>query len=263
MTQLQPLPNVERFYDDLAAHYHLLFADWSAAVRNQGRLFSKLIEKELGEGPKRVLDAACGIGTQALGLALEGHQVRGTDLSPGSIMRARREADAWGIDAKFGVADLRSLSGYLPGPFDVVLAADNALPHLETREDLETALHEVASVLAPGGIFIATLRDYDRLVVERPRATKPRVYEEDEGGRRILFQVWDWDKKGDGYALTQYLIIERGLLQETLSFTSHYHALRREELERALTVAGFQAVSWLEKSESQFYQPAIIARRKA
>lgn len=263
MTQLQPLPNVERFYDDLAAYYHLLFKDWPTSVRDQGRLFSKLIARELGDGPKRVLDAACGIGTQALGLALEGHQVRGTDLSPGSVMRARREADAWGVEAKFGVADLRSLSGYLPGPFDVVLAADNALPHLESGEDLETALHEVASVLAPGGIFIATQRDYDRLINEKPRATKPRVYEELEGGRRILFQVWDWDLKGDGYALTQYLVIERGLLQETLSFTSHYHALRRKELEKALQKAGFGAVSWLDKSDSQFYQPVLVARRAA
>jgi SAM-dependent methyltransferase len=263
MKNLHDLPSVERFYDDLAAHYHLLFKNWAASVREQGRLFSRLIARDLGSGKKRILDAACGIGTQALGLAREGHRVQGTDLSPGSVLRARREAKAWELPVKFSVADMRSLSGYVAGPFDVVLAADNALPHLERGEDLSAALAEIASVLAPGGLFIATLRDYDRLAEERPLATRPRVHDDGEEGRRILFQVWDWDSGGEGYALTQYIVRERGRLTETLRFTSHYHALRRAELERALQAAGFQSITWLGPSESEFYQPVVTARKGA
>ena len=40
-----------------------------------------MIRRHLGPGPKVVLDCACGIGTQAIGLAACGHRVVATDLS--------------------------------------------------------------------------------------------------------------------------------------------------------------------------------------
>ena len=72
----------------ISAQYHLLFADWDEAVARQGRVVDGLIDKLLGLGPKRVLDAACGIGTQAIGFAQRGHQVTGTDLSSAAVARA-------------------------------------------------------------------------------------------------------------------------------------------------------------------------------
>ncbi|MCH8155533.1 MAG: methyltransferase domain-containing protein [Proteobacteria bacterium] len=82
------MDEVSEFYDELSAQYHLLFADWDEAVARQGRVVDGLIGKLLGPGPKRVLDAACGIGTQAIGLAQRGHQVTGTDLSSAAVARA-------------------------------------------------------------------------------------------------------------------------------------------------------------------------------
>lgn len=258
MTQPNSL-SVERFYDDLAAHYHLLFKDWPQACREQGRLFDKILRSRLGEGPFTLLDAACGIGTQALGLAQLGHRVRGTDLSPASILRARREAERSGIKASFGVADLRSLSGYVAGPFDAVLAADNALPHLDPGRELQEALQQVASVLKPGGLFIATLRDYETLLESRPRSTRPRVHDDPDGLRRILFQVWDWEEGGTAYAVTQYILLERAANRESMSFTSHYNALTRAALDRALSGAGFARSEWLSAEESGYYQPVVVA----
>ena len=207
MTQPTLLP-ADRFYDDLAAHYHLLFKDWQAAQREQGRIFDGILKERVGKGPLRILDAACGIGTQTLGLARLGHDLRGTDLSPSSILRARREAKAANLKARFGVADLRSLSGYVAGPYDAVLAADNALPHLEVGEELEGAVQQVASLLRPGGIFVTTLRDYNQEREVASRATRPRVHDDPDGTRRLLFQVWDWrlhrhpiHRAGGGWAL--------------------------------------------------------------
>jgi 2-polyprenyl-3-methyl-5-hydroxy-6-metoxy-1,4-benzoquinol methylase len=87
------------------------------------------VESEGHPPPARVLDCACGIGTQALGLAREGYRVHATDLSGAAVRRAETEARARGIQATFGVADMRSLPEAVGGGFDVVVSADNALRH--------------------------------------------------------------------------------------------------------------------------------------
>lgn len=263
-----PLPGfadadpVARFYDDLAGFYHLLFDDWDAAVERQARAVDALLTGLAGPGRKRILDAACGIGTQAIGLALLGHEVRGTDLSGAAVMRARREAARLGAKLKISVADMRSLSGYVAGPFDVVCALDNALPHLMSDEELATALRESAAVLAPGGWFVASIRDYDRLLAERPRTTPLRLIEE-AGGYMVLFQVWDWRPDGSGYRLHQHIIQWRDGVSEAHVFESEYRALTRAAIERGLTAAGFADWQWLESGDGPFYQPVVAARHGA
>lgn len=251
---------VARFYDDLAGFYHLLFDDWDAAVERQALAVDTLLARLAGPGRKRILDAACGIGTQAIGLARLGHDVRGTDLSGAAVMRARREAERLGVRLKIGVADMRALSGYVAGPFDVVCALDNALPHLMTDEELATALREAAAVLAPGGWFVASLRDYDRLIAERPRTTPLRLIEE-PGGYRAVFQVWDWRADGSGYRLHQHIIRRHEAASDAHVFDSEYRALTRAAVERGLTAAGFVDWQWLGQEDSHFYQPVLAARR--
>ena len=58
------------FYDALAEDYHLIFADWERSITHQAEVLARL----LGAERRRVLDAACGIGTQAIGLAAEGYE---------------------------------------------------------------------------------------------------------------------------------------------------------------------------------------------
>ncbi|GIK99137.1 MAG: hypothetical protein BroJett029_33460 [Alphaproteobacteria bacterium] len=251
---------VARFYDDLAGLYHLLFDDWESAMRRQAAAVDSLLSRLMGPGRKRILDAACGIGTQAIGLALLGHDVRGTDLSGAAVMRARREAARLGARMKISVADMRSLSGYVAGPFDVVCALDNALPHLMTDEELATALRETAAVLAPGGWFVASLRDYDRLIAERPRTTPLRVIDS-PGGYRALFQVWDWRPDGSAYRLHQHIIQWRDGASEAHVFESEYRALTRAAIERGLVAAGFSEWHWSETEDSRFYQPVVAAKR--
>jgi methylase of polypeptide subunit release factors len=105
--------SVLQFYDRLAGQYHLIFADWREAVRRQGMVLNAVINAHRGPAPLVVLDCSCGIGTQAIGLALHGHEVYATDLSPTAVAQARRHARS------FGVADFRELAGRV---FDVILA---------------------------------------------------------------------------------------------------------------------------------------------
>ncbi len=258
------MSDVARFYDDLSVHYHLLFGDWDESIVWQGEIVQRVIDDLMGSGAKRILDAGCGIGTQALGLAGLGHQVSGSDLSPSAIARAKREAERLGRKIAFTVADFRVLSGYFSGPFEIAMVLDNALPHLSSDEDLAAALSEIASLLAPGGVFLASIRDYDRLLVERPRATTPQVFDDDEG-RRVVFQVWDWRKDGSAYQVQQYILRHDGgsndrAPAESLVFSTSYWPITRARLDGLLLGAGFEGPCWLMPEESGFYQPLVTAR---
>src|SRR5436309_3564539 len=102
----------EAFYDQLAPFYHLVYPDWQASVAGQAAALDGILRDLCGEGPLTLLDAACGIGTQTLGLAALGHRVTASDLSPAAVARARREAARRALDVDFSVADLRRLSGH-------------------------------------------------------------------------------------------------------------------------------------------------------
>ncbi|WP_211335474.1 class I SAM-dependent methyltransferase [Lentzea flaviverrucosa] len=84
----------------------------------------------------------------------------GADLSPKAASRAVAEASARGVTLPTFAADMRSLP-FADASFDVVLAADNALPHLLTAQDVLAALREmrrVAPSRRPAPPFDARLR---------------------------------------------------------------------------------------------------------
>ena len=161
------------FYEGMSPHYHLLFDDWDAAVVEQGRVLDRLVAGLRGRGPWRVLDAACGIGTQALGLSLCGHDVLGTDLSTPALTRAGREAARLGLRLPTRVADFRTLSAAVPERFDVAVVLDNSLAHLLTQDELTGAAQELAAVLVPGGLLLVSTRDYDAIGPSVPVLPRP------------------------------------------------------------------------------------------
>jgi glycine/sarcosine N-methyltransferase len=251
------------FYDSLADGYHLIFIDWAATRARQGELFSGLIRDTLGAGPKDVLDASCGIGTQALGLAAQGHRVFASDISPASVARAEREATASGLTfAGTAVADLRTLSQQISHRFDAVLSCDNALPHLLEDSELAAAAQNLHTVLRPGGLLIATIRDYDATEPRPGEAVPTPVRVLAEGpARRLVFQVWTWAADGRSYEVEQFILQPHGEGWVATSARTHYRALKRQELSHALTAAGFRDVRWHMPETSGFYQPLVTARR--
>src|SRR5689334_9406727 len=104
-------------YDDLAAHFHLMFENWDASIARQAAVLGPLLEREGGRDSLRILDAACGIGTQAIGLALRGHHVTGSDLSALAAARAKVEAAARNLEIPTYTADLRDLCTVPGAPF--------------------------------------------------------------------------------------------------------------------------------------------------
>jgi glycine/sarcosine N-methyltransferase len=253
------MPNpILDFYDSLAAHYHLIFEDWDASIERQSSTLNNLLTSHFGSRALRILDCACGIGTQALGLAARGHQVVGSDLSSQAIERARREAKARKLDIEFYVADMTDLTEFASSGFDVVAALDNALPHLSPVA-LERAVRAMRDRLHPGGLILASIRDYDVLILERPIVQGPAFYG-DKHGRRIIQQVWDWIDH-DRYIMHLYITIHAAEGWTSHHFVSEYRCLLRDELAAALQSNGFEEVRWLMPTETGFYQPLVLARK--
>jgi len=247
------------FYDELAESVHLMFQDWKQSVQWQAGVLGPLIERELAAPRLRILDCACGIGTQALGLAMRGHALMGADLSEAAISRARREAEQRGLSIEFAAADMRDLSGLTDAAFDCAIAVDNALPHLLDDPHLAQAAQQIAAKLRPGGLLLATIRDYDQIVEQRPPAPPPAFFRDGER-RRIYHQIWDWTS-GRQYTVHLYITLEIEAGWTCRHFVATYRAVLRAELTAILEQAGFRDVRWLMPADSGFYQPLVLARR--
>lgn len=248
-----------RFYDEFAAGYHLLYPDWEASVARQGAALDGLVRDRLGDRPATVLDCACGIGTQAIGLTALGHHVTGTDLSPAAAARATREAAGRGLRLPVAAADMRRLP-FPDATFDVVVCADNALPHLLTADDVRAALTDMRRTLRSGGLLLLTTRPYDDLRRGRPTSTPPQTAERD-GHRSVIFQLWHWHEDGERYDLELFRMAPDATGEwRTDVHRSTYWALTQAQLTAFATEVGFTDPTWAPPEETGFFQPVLIAR---
>lgn len=250
----------QKFYDELSEDYHLLFADWDEAMQQQGRTLDQLIRKYAKGNTDTLLDCACGIGTQAIGLAQLGYHTTATDLSPKAIERAQQEAQQRQIkNISFATADFTRLATSVNGTFDIVIACDNALPHLLTDEAMSLALENIASKINSGGLFLASIRDYDALLNTRPTSTLP-IVKDMTGAKSITFQVWDWITPNT-YTVNHFTLKGQDNNYEPHIRQTTYRAYQRAELSLLMTACAFKDIHWLLPEDSGYYQPIVIARK--
>lgn len=255
--------SVLNFYDGLSEDYHLIFKDWDTSVKWHARVIDKVIQEHISKSREEIslFDCSCGIGTQAIGLALLGYNVHATDLSPKAVVRAQREAERLDAVMTFGTADFRTLDKQVNGLFNVIITCDNSLPHLIEESDLLLTIQNISSKLKTGGLFLASIRDYDQLIIERPKLMSSSVVDS-EKERRIVFQVWDWHDKNDIYTVNQFIV--RGCEEswETTKWSTLYRAISKQELKDVLEETGFVEVIWHMPEETGYYQPIITAIRR-
>ncbi|MBQ1407907.1 MAG: class I SAM-dependent methyltransferase [Eubacterium sp.] len=247
----------QTFYDNLAKQYDRLFEDWESAVREQAVILDRIFSDCSFGRAAKVLDCACGIGTQAIGLAALGYDVTASDISDVELAEASERAEKNDVRIRFRHADFRCLEEVFSEQFDIVIAMDNALPHMPNKDSLASAVSSIAGRVKPGGIFVASIRDYDALLEKKPPYSAPYIHKT-EGGQRVSFQTWDWN--GDNYRLVQYMIEDEEFL-EVSKFECEYRAVRREELSELLRAGGFSEVVWKFPEETGFYQPIAVARK--
>jgi SAM-dependent methyltransferase len=246
------------FYDQLTPFYHLIYSDWNASVRRQGEQLSAVIAAEW-PGSKSVLDVSCGIGTQAIGLAMQGFSVSGSDISEKEVERAKQEASKQGVQIRFSVCDMREAFAHHGPGFDVVVSCDNSLPHLLTDQDLLTALRQMARCITLGGGCLITVRDYEK-EEQGKNLLKPYGVRIENGHRYLLFQVWDF--AGERYDLTFFFVVENLSTGEvkTHAMRSSYYAVGTSRLVELMEQAGFMQVR---RIDGAFFQLVLIGTRAA
>ena len=248
---------IQSFYDKMASQYDKLFLDWEAATREQAAILDRIFHDFGFDRNARILDCACGIGTQSIGLASIGYHVTASDISDGELAEARKRTAKKGVGIRFEHADFCALSDVFDEQFDIVIAMDNALPHMLSGAALETAVRSITGRIRAGGIVAASIRDYDSLLNDKPPYSAPYIHKTDKG-QRVSFQTWVWDH--ENYRLTQYIIDDESTLSVS-KFVCEYRATRRQELTDLLLSGGCSEVVWKHPDETGFYQPIVIARK--
>ena len=240
----------------MASQYDKLFLNWQATTQEQAAILDRIFCNNGYDRATKILDCACGIGTQAIGLAALGYCVTGSDISDGELAEAAKRAQQNNVNIRLAHADFCTLEKTFPETFDIIICMDNALPHMLTASDLAAAIKSIAWKVADGGMFVASIRDYDQLLLTKPPYSPPYIHQT-EKGKRVSFQTWDW--KDDCYDLVQYIIDDADTLQ-TSKFTCRYRATRREEITKLLLSNGCEQVTWLFPEETGFYQPIVVAK---
>lgn len=248
---------IQTFYDDLASQYDKLFFDWQATTKEQACILDGIFRSNGFDTTSGILDCACGIGTQAIGLAALGYGVTASDISDAELAEAKKRAADNGVRIRFAHGDFRALSDTFEVPFDIIICMDNALPHMLSHEELASAIGSISKQLRKGGLFVASIRDYDALLAQKPTYSPPYIHQTGMG-QRVSFQTWHWE--GDHYKLVQYIIEDENTLQVS-KFQCEYRATRRAEISELLLASGCCQVQWLFPEETGFYQPIVVAKK--
>ena len=244
--------SVRTFYDELAPRYHLIYADWEASIARQGAALASLIGEHWPTA-RAVLDVAVGVGTQALGLSSRGYAVTGWDLSPLAVLRATKEAAKRGLHVPCVAADFRSLPVRADSA-DVLIACDNALPHLDTPDDIAAALAEWFRVVRPGGGCLLSMRDYGTPPPAGTVEVHPYGERVWEGHAYTVQQVWTWH--GSRYQVALEIVPAAGAEGDTATvITADYLAITPARVGELLHGAGFERV---ERIDGRFFQPVLV-----
>ncbi len=82
--------NITQLFYNMAAQYDKLFLDWHTATQEQAAFLNRVFQDCVFDLTARILDCACGIGTQAIGLALLGYNVTASDISDAELAEAEK-----------------------------------------------------------------------------------------------------------------------------------------------------------------------------
>jgi SAM-dependent methyltransferase len=125
---------------------------WGPRHEYRESLLIRTLRPRLGGG--RVLNAGCGAGSMTLRLLEEGRQVTSLDASEPFIRRlaAQVREQHPGVDSPALVGDVCDLP-FADREFDAVLCGE-VLEHLD---DDHAAVSEIARVLRPGGVLVASV----------------------------------------------------------------------------------------------------------
>lgn len=160
MTDGKSTDTASRFYAALNEDYDKMTRDatrWDS-VKSQ---YEQLLETYK---PKRILDAGCGSGGEAITLADMGYSVVGIDGSDAMIEIARIKSQKRGVDVEYHVDDLARLESIPDESVDMVICRGNTLPHLLTMDDMRSCIKAFRRVSTQNGLLILQWLNYSLIL---------------------------------------------------------------------------------------------------
>ena len=141
----QPIPTKENFsvaYKEKKV---------SALKWVSGAASSELVWKEKIAPGSSILEVGCGVGTEAVFLAVRGMRVTAIDIAEESLAIGRKLAEVYDVDVDFQQADVLHLP-FRDGSFEVV--CDRGCFHCFKGKEKELFASEIARVCKSGGLFV-------------------------------------------------------------------------------------------------------------
>jgi len=163
--------------------YRRLIA-WERRIAREAPFLRRLLD---GAPERSVLDLGCGTGEHTAFFAGEGARALGVDRSE-SMLGAAREHEAAG-HGRFVHGDLLELGAALGDepPFGMAVCLGNALPHVHSDGDMSRLLAGVHAALAPGGVLLVQIVNYEGILATGQRHLPVNVRPGDDDDREIVF----------------------------------------------------------------------------
>ena len=223
-----------RSFTAIAPYYDLLMRD--VPYRGWVEYLHQLLEAR-GFNPHRILDLACGTGSVAEILAVQGFEVVGVDISTPMVERARKKAVEKGLSIEYYVQDAAELQ--IPGlRFDLCTSFFDSLNYIHEPSKLQIALMRVYDHLRPGGLFI-----FD---VNSVFALEGGFFDQDNTASNArLRYVWrsEYDPKSHLCTVNmRFFLRGRDGIDREFRETHVQFAYEDEELRHMLTSAGFYRI---------------------
>ncbi|MCE9582124.1 MAG: methyltransferase domain-containing protein [Planctomycetes bacterium] len=147
-------PSPERYYDRIAHRYDEMYDTpyWDIYRRVTWEHIKPILPRERS----RILDIGGGTGIWAIKFAKAGHDIVCADLSHKMVDVARAKAEEAGVAdrVKCVRSDMQDLKEFGDGEFAMVWAQGDPLSYVP---DPVLAVKNVARVLKPGGLFVASV----------------------------------------------------------------------------------------------------------
>src|SRR5215467_3163561 len=155
--------SVQQHYDHhLGPIYGWMIGDFETA---KAAAREELRAAGISDGAGRIaVDLGAGPGAHAIALAEAGYSVTAIDACAELLEELRGNDGAGSVRGVH--ADLADLRRYCDDPAHLVLCMGDTLTHLPSLASVDALFADVAQVLAPGGVFIATFRDYASKTLE-------------------------------------------------------------------------------------------------
>jgi 2-polyprenyl-3-methyl-5-hydroxy-6-metoxy-1,4-benzoquinol methylase len=148
---------VENHYaQHLGPLYLWMVGDLDSALARAGAELDTLQLPSKAAGA--AVDLGAGFGLHAIPLARRGFAVVAIDSYEPLLQELL--ARKGNLPIRTVTSDLRDFRTHIAAPLDVILCMGDTLTHLASLACVETLCREVAASLAPGGLFVATFRDY-------------------------------------------------------------------------------------------------------